>query len=348
MTNTFANSPDVKEIFQCMDFYAKYPHIRLFSGKVVYELHEKVRAFLTKKFNSVEEKQTAHGNFIWNLNKYYSTPFQKEAVALINSNVKELTLSDADKLKYLNYLLSFKNYSRFYDSFFNKLAQVDFSSDAQNLQARHIFYKMKTLLDKKKKNKTEYLQIFSKFQPFLDNYANQSKRVSYKMLGEIAGVYFEAGRQHEYKAVSMKPLVELLQNTAALHENKMPQLFADEFSLTAASKPKIDKKAVISLMSAYCDFVAKHEKNHKPNWNFRHTVTSMFCDIVQNFDYSAADVKNLRKAIGTKYDPNITHTGLYEMGLVIQQAYNNAHPKGVSSRNKTVHPAYKAGHSRWD
>lgn len=343
MENTFVNSPDVKEIFQCMDFYAKYPQIRLFSGKVVYALHEKVRTFFLKNFDTIQKKQTAHSNFLWRLIKYYSTPFQKEAVALVNAHVKELDLDDKNKLGYLNYILSSKVYPLFHDSFFAKLAQVDLSSDTHKLQARHIFLKMKTRLEKKQNDKVAYVALFNKFSPFFSNLAQQSKRVPYKMLGEFAEVYFNASSHHEYKNISPKPLLFLLQNTSALQERLSPQLFEQEFS--SSSQPQIDKQAVTYLLNAYCDYA---EKQDKKTPNLHHAMTAFFCDIVRQYDYSATDVKNLRKLLGKKYTPRAQKSYLYDMGLALQKAYNQTHTRGITSRHKTVQDFYKNSNSRWD
>lgn len=345
MENTFEQSADAQKIFQSMDYYAKYPNFRLFSGKKVYELHEAVRRFLQTNSKSVEYQQNLHGNFIWKMKKYYGTPFQKEAVALINANIRELNLCDKDKLGYLNYLLSTKVYPRFHNSFFQKLAEVDFSKQNTKLQAQHVFYKMKTLLAKKSKNKPEYAEIFQKFEPFLQNLAEQANPVSYKMLGEYAELYFDAAMHSEYKEVSMKPLVALMQHTTAMQAQNMPQLF-DEVKVASAS-PQIDKKAASILLKAYNDFANKHEKQLRSNLSFHHAVTSMFCDVVQNFDYSPNDVKNLRKALGSRYGAGFMQARLYETGLIIQRAYNQSHSRGVSGRNKTIQAAFRDG-GRWD
>lgn len=347
MENMYNSPKLMQEIFQTMDFYAKYPNIRLFTGKKVYSLHENVRALLQQNHNNPDEQQKLHGNFIWNLKKYYRTSFRKEAVALVNSNIKELNLSDKDKINYLNYLLSTSVYPYFHDSVFEKLSQVDFSNSVQKLQAKNVFEKLKTLLTKKQKNKVENMQLFHKFEPFLQNFAQQSQAVSYKMLGEFAEVYFNAGLQSEYREISMQPLVMLMQKTEALQAQKTPQLFEKEFSNQALS-PKIDKKAVTVLLKGYYDFWIKSGKSLHSNSNFHHAVTSMFCDIVQNFDYTATDVKNLRKVLGNHRSFGAQQARLYEMGLLIQRAYNQSHSRGVSSRNKTVHPIFKDKHTRWD
>ena len=336
-----------QNIFQYMDFYAKYPNIRLFTGKKVYVLHEKVREYLQQKTADDEAQKKLHGNFIWKLKKYYGTPFQKEAIGLIHANIKNLNLSDQDKLNYLNYLLSTKVYMRFDLSFFKKLSQTAISTSAQKLQAQHVFYKMKTLLEKKQKNKAEYVEAFQKFEPFLQNFAAQTRAVSYKMLGEFAETYFQAGLQNEYKEISMQPLVELMQHTSALAAAQSPQLFAAEFS-QPDTNPKIDKKAAFVLLKAYHAFAAKNEKTTAGNWNLHHALTTMFCDIVQNFDYSAADVKNLRKALGLKNGSGRHQSRLYEMGLTIQRAYNQSHARGMSTRHKTVQDIFKNTNSRWD
>lgn len=345
MENTFEQSADAQKIFQSMDFYAKYPNFRFFTGKKVYELHEQVRKFLHTKAASADEQQNFHGNFIWKLKKYYGTSFQKEAVALINANIKEFNLSDKDKLGYFNYLLSTKVYPHFYNSFFQKLADVDFAKKENKLQAQHIFHKMKTILVQKRKKKSEYTDLFQKFEPFMQNVAEQSGLVSYKMLGEYAEVYFGAAMYSAYKEVSMKPLLSLMQRTTAMQAKQMPQLF--EHQATSSQQSQIDKKAAYLLLKAYHDFSLQNEKELRANLNYHHAITSMFCDVVQNFDYSANDVKNLRKALGSLHGGGAMQARLYESGLIIQRAYNQSHPRGVSVRNRTVQAAFKDG-GRWD
>lgn len=335
----------MQDIFQTMDFYAKYPNIRLFSGKKVYELHENVRKLLHMNSSEPTYKQAIHGNFIWKLKKYYGTPFQKEAIALINANVKEFNLVDRDKLGYLNYLLSTKVYSRFYSSFFQKLADVDFAKKENKLQAQHIFHKMKTILAQKRKKKSEYTDLFQKFEPFIKNFAEQSGLVSYNMLEDFAELYFVAAMHGEYKEVSMKPLLSLMQHTTAMQAKQMPQLFDNQ--AMNSTLLQIDKKAAYLLLKAYHDFSLQNEKELRANLNYHHAITSMFCDMVQNFDYSANDVKNLRKALGSRHGGGAMQARLYESGLIIQRAYNQSHSRGVSVRNRTVQAALKNG-GRWD
>lgn len=345
MENTFEQSADAQNIFQSMDFYAKYPNFRFFTGKKVYELHEQVRKFLLTRAINAEEQQNFHGNFVWKMKKYYGTSFQKDAVALINANIKEFNFSDKDKLGYFNYLLSTKVYPHFHNSFFQKLADVDFSKKENKLQAQHIFHKMKTILAQKHEKKSEYTDLFQKFEPFMQNVAEQTNPVSYKMLGDYAEVYFDAAMRCEYNEVSMKPLLSLMQHTTAMQAQQMPQLF-DNQTVNSVS-PQIDKKAAYLLLKAYHDFSLQHEKELRANSNFHHAVTSMFCDMVQNFDYSANDVKNLRKALGSRHGGGAMQARLYEAGLIIQRAYNQSHSRGISMRNRTVQAAFKDG-GRWD
>ena len=345
MENMFEHSAEAKKIFQSLDFYAQYPNFRLFTGKKVYALHEDVRRLLGQKFSDVAEQQKFHGNFVWKLKKYYGTAFQKEAVSLINANIKELNLSDKDKLNYLNYLLSTKAYPRFHHSVFQKLADVDFSQKEAKLQSQHILHKMKAILNKK--NKSEYADIFQKFEPFLQNSAEQIRPVSANMLRAYAELYFEAAMRCEYKQISMRPLISMMQHTTAMQAQKMPQLFDEMYSPAASTKPQIDKKAVFSMLKAYHDFAEKNQKALHANLSFHQGMASLFCDIVQHFDYSPNDVKNLRKALGNRHGAGALQARLYETGLTIQRAYNQSHSRGVSLRNKTVQAALKDG-GRWD
>lgn len=336
----------LNKIEQKLNFYAKYPNFRLFSGKKVYELHECVRGFLHTPCENKESTQKFHSNLIWKLKKYYRTPFQKEVVALVNANIKAFDLSDKDKLGYMNYLLSTKVYPRFHDSFFSMLAEVDFSKQENKLWAQRIFHKMKTLLAQKQKKRTEFVDDFQKFEPFMQKMAEQLHPVSYKNLTEFTEVYLNAVMNSEYKGISLKPIIIMMQNTSAMDAKKMPQLFDEQMQVAQA--PAIDKKAVCLLMQSYRDFSIANEKVLRSNLGFHHSITSMFCDIVKNFDYNTNEVKNLRKILGTKHYSGGLHARLYETGLIIQRAYNKSHSQGVTSRHKTVQPIYKSGYSHWD
>ncbi len=336
----------LNKIEQKLDFYAKYPNFRLFSEKKVYELHESVRSFLHTPCENQESTQKFHSNFIWKLKKYYRTPFQKEVVALVNANIKAFDLSDKDKLGYMNYLLSTKVYPHFHDSFFSKLAEVDLSKQENKLWAQYVFHKMKTLLAQKQKKRTEFVGDFQKFEPFLQNMAEQMRPSSYKNLSEFAEVYFSAVMNSEYKGISLKPIIVMMQNTSAMDAKKMPQLF--DAQMPVAQAPAIDKKAVSLLMQSYRNFSIKNEKMLRSNLGFHQSIASMFCDIVKDFDYNANDVKNLRKILGTRHNSGGLYARLYETGLIVQRVYNQSHPQGVTPRHKTVQPMYKAGYSRWD
>ena len=346
MNTLSQNNTLLENVLQKLDFYSKYPHMRLFSGKKVYELHEDVRYLLNKPFENVEDKQKLHGNFLWKIKKFYSTPFRKETIALVNANAKILELNDNDKLNYLNYILSLNGSQDFSQDVFNNFAQISYKDVETQSKAIKVFKKMKILLGKTPKDSVKYENKVRSYYPFIFNLAKNSKNVSQQFVRDVADTLFVVSKNLKYREVSMAPLMFLVQNTAALSIQNVKHLFADE--LPVETKPLIDKKAVENIMADYRNFSLKHDNKGLADMNLYHAITSFACTVVEKFDYTPKDVKSLRQKLGDKHLSGITNSRLYEMGRLIQRAYNRSHPQGMTSRHKTVQPIYKAGYSRWD
>lgn len=349
-----SNQPvSLEEIQNNLDFYSRYTNLRLYKGKDVYRLHEKIRAFINQPFPSKEERQKAHGNLVWMLKKYYSKPFEKEAIALVNSNIAQLDLTDNDKLNYLSYILAIKNYNRFDFAVFHKLSDFSLSDDnsknTKSMQARNVFNKIKRLLETKYKKTDEYQKTAERCYRFLDNYAVQCPQVSHNLINEYCDVLFKMSAKFPFQRIPLRPMKDLLEKTVNLRHNqvRMNNLFAGEDCLNQSAAPQIDKKAVAKVLGNYVNYSLKLEEDKKVDDNLYYSMSSMMCYIVSSYDYKSSEVKDLRSLLGNRIASTTQRSKLYALGRLMQNSFNSARPKSINPRNKTIDPLMAKMNSRW-
>lgn len=326
-----------------LNFFSRYPNFRLYTGKEVFRLREKVESFLLQPFASREEKQKAHGNFIWLMKRYYSTPFQREAIVLQNFNAASLDLTDKDKLNYLNYILTMKNYARFSPLFFSVLSQYNSESDASAEQSRRVFYKMQTLLAKNYKKDENYQQAALRFYPFLCVYAKNCPVVTNKLLDDYVQILFKMSSKFPDRQVSLLPLTILMQRMEDRRRRQfeVKSLFGDEFEPKPPAKPQIDKKAVRSVLAQYVAYSLEVEKKGRFDFRLYDSMTKMLGHIVENYDYRASEVKALRKELGQRYGATRQQVRLYQMGVDFQRRFNQSQP-APRKKSKQLYPLLTA------
>lgn len=324
MTNH--KSISLTQIKTKLDFFSRYPNFRLYTGKEVFRLREQVESYLLQPFPSREEKQKAHGNFLWALKGYYSTPFQQEAIILQNFNVYNLDLTDKDKLNYLNYILSMKNYSRFSSQFFYQLSNYHPDTPAAAEQSCRVFHRVKALLAKNYKKDDNYQLAAKRLYPFLCRYAQNCPRISYKLIDDYADILFKMSGKFPNQLVSLMPLKNLMERMAEQHKNQVTfkSLFGDEPEKD--TKPQIEKQAVRNVLKKYAEYSLQAEQKGKFDANLYNTMTAMLCYIVEEYDYSLADIRGLRKDLGRGNFFSGQRERLYQMGLEAQRKYNHLHP----------------------
>lgn len=314
------------EIKAKLDFFSRYPDFRLYTGKEVFRLREKVDAYLRQPFSFREEKQKAHGNLLWLLKNYYSTPFQQEAITLQNFNANILDLTDKDKLNYLNYILTMKNYARFSPQFFYQLSNYHPDTPAAAEQSCRVFHRVKALLAKNYKKDDNYQLAAKRLYPFLCRYAQNCPRISYKLIDDYADILFKMSGKFPNQLVSLMPLKELMERLAEQRRKQaeVKSLFGDE--VEKEHKPQIDRKAVRNVLNRYIDYSLQEEQKGKFDANLHNTMTAMLRYIVEEYDYSLADIRGLRKDLGRGNFFSGQRERLYQMGLEAQRKYNHLHP----------------------
>lgn len=319
------------EIQRKLDFFSKYPNNLLYQGKEVFGLCEQVDSYLSQPFASREEKQKAHGNFVWMLKNYYSTPFQQEAIALQNMNVASLDLTDKDKLNYLNYILTMKNYTRFSPRFFNMLSKYNPESDASSQQSGRVFYRIQALLAKNYKKDENYQQAALRFYPFLCSYAQNCPQITYKLIDNYADMLFRMSSKFskQQQRVSLMPLKDLMERMAEQRRKRSEtkSLFGDEFEPEQPAKPQIDKTAVRNVLTKYAEYSLQAEQKGKFDAILYSSMKNMLCFIVENYDYSAADIRALRRDLGRDSGVANQRGRLYKLGLEAQRKYSQLHPE---------------------
>ena len=333
----------LEEIQNNLNFFSRYPYFQLYTGKEVFRLREKVESYLRQPFASREEKQKAHGNFIWLLKNYYSTPFQKEAIVLQNFNEEVLDLTDKDKLNYLSYILTMKNYPRFSPRFFSMLSRYNPESEASAEQSRRVFYKMQALLAKNYKKDENYQQAALRFYPFLCIYAKNCPVVSYELIDDYAQMLFKMSSKFPNRQVSLLPLTDLMQRMEEQRSKRfeVKSLFGDEFEPERPAKPQIDKKAVRNVLLQYAAYSLEAEKKGKFDSYLYSSMTKMLGYVVENFDYKASEIRALRKELGQRHGATWQQKRLYQMGLDFQRRFNQSQPIPMK-KTKQLYPPMTA------
>lgn len=334
---------DLNEIQRKLRYYSRHENLRLYGGEEACVMYGDVCNYLSQPFSSLEDKQKAHGNFIWAVKTSLPTCFQKEAVALINVNIKQLDLSDKDKLNFLNYVLSMKNYSRFSEETYKTLSQFEIGDKSQEsdnynaIQSRNIFYKIKTLLDSKYKKTEEFQLLARRVYPFLECYARKCPQVSHQLVEEYAETLFKISSKFPLIHVSIMPLKNMMERTVNLKHNqvKMNNLFGYEEPKT---KPQIDKRMMLKVLEMYKKYVLDLEKKEKEDNILYLSVTAMTCYIVKNYDYNSGDIVALRDVFGGPWGSTVQGRKLYTIGQRAQKAYKDGLPRKFDARNKTIDP----------
>lgn len=341
------NQPvSLEDLQKNLNYFSKYTNRRLFAGKEVYKLHENVRSYLEQPFADRDAKQKAHGNFIWALKKYFPTSFQKEAIILLDVNVKQLDLSDKDKINYLNYMLSMKNYNRFSVPSFQFFSDFAIDNDYMALQGRNVFHKMREILAAKYKKTDEYQQSAKRFYRFFDNYSKKCPQVTHLLVEEYTETLFKMSSKFPFEHIPLLPLKNLMERTVNLQHNqvRMQDMFGDE---PENGKPQIDKKAVLNVLKSYVDYSLSREKENKNDGILYNSVTSMMCYFVKNYDYKPPEVRALRNELGGTTTSFSHRKRLYDMGRIILGVYNQEQPRKMDPRSKTIDPLLAAQKGRF-
>lgn len=328
----------LKEIQSNLNFFSRYPDFLLYTGKEVFRLRDKVEAYLTQPYPSREEKQKAHGNLIWLLKNYYSTPFQQEAITFLNRNVSHLDLTDKDKLNYLNYILTMKNYTRFSPQFFSLLSHYSPGSEASAEQGNRAFHRMKILLAKNYKKDDNYQEAAVRFYPFLCVYAKNCPRVTNQLIDDYTQLLFKMSAKFPWKRVSLMPLKDLLDvmTEQSMRRMRMESLFGDEFEPKPSLKPQMHKTAVQRVLTNYISYGTEALKKKRFDHVLHISMTSMLGHIVENYDYNDSDIRALRKVLGRKNSLEYTQKRFYDMGLEIQHRFNKSRPAPRKKLPKSV------------
>lgn len=319
---TEENSLD--NLLKNIGYYAKYYYKGLYQGKKIYQLHEKMQSFLVQKFSTPVEQKKAHVNLLWKLKKFYFSPFQKEAISLVNNNAAYFQLTDKDKLTYLNFLLSTKIYSQFSEKFYQNLSLFDLTDKVKQNQALDIWNKMRECVEKKQKNPDENKKIIQLFFPFIKNLSEKISCASYKLIGDYTEFFFKTSERFPEYYISLHPLYLLTTKTHSALAQKSPRLFEDNIQ---SSSKHIDYLAVINIAKAYRAYVLNHAKKRKVNHNLDYAMEQFLTYVVKNHDYRPRDVKNLTSALGEKYEQ---HPNLIALKKNISKVYNQHRYKNMS------------------
>lgn len=369
MTDLEKERVNLQDIERKLNFYSNFENLRQFEGKAVYRLHEQVRGYISQPYPSEEARQKAHGNLLWMFkNYYYRNCFQKEVISLVNANTDKLDLSEKDKINYLSYILSMKNYQRFSVKTFQHLGNFNCSTEAGAAKGRHIFNLMCEHLQNQSNKPEEYKKSAERFYSFFSKFADEVPQVTHKLVEEYTDTLFDMSAKFPFKTIPLWPLKKLAERTVNLRLNqaKMNSLFGDEPQ--QQTKPPVDKKAIKAILKKYVDFslseenknnarlkrIAEARRKGKPlkydnsetvrslylgYANLYHSVANMMCYMVQNYDYTPADVRELREILGSQRVGSSSHRSrLYDMGKSIHKAFKTVQPRTFNPRNKTIDP----------
>lgn len=329
------------EIQQTMSYYSNYRYFKLYTEGKVFRLHEDVRSYLEQPYPNREEKQKAHGNFIWGVKKCFRTVFQKDAIALINANAKNLDLNDKDKVNFLNYVLNMPKLTRFSEASFRMLTDFSLEGEYMDREGRNVLTKMRKILDDKYSQPEDYLASAKRFYPYMDKYARECSQVSHNLVCDYAETLFQISSRSTYNRVSLAPLKNLMERTINLKHNqvKMNHLFGE---LDIPTKPAIDKKAVLKVIDVYAKHAQEMENKKANDTILYHSMSSMLCYIVQNYDYKPADIKAMRQGLTERRGSANQRRLLYDMGRIVQKAFKEVQPRKFNPRNKTVDPLMRS------
>lgn len=338
------NKSELETIQWQLEYYAKHTKHRLFGEKEAEELMNRITTYLNHPYYTPEQKKSASASILWSVKKHIPTPFQKDAINIINTINPRLSLDTKDKENFLNFMVSSRCSQRFSNQsyvFFSDYEIKDGYDKAQNAQ---IFYKVAKSLEQRKLPDEEYQKRALNYLAFLHNYAKQAPVVNQEMVEKYTHIFFKMADRFPVGTVPFAPYLDLFTRTERLKhiDVKMKNMFGEE----KADKPKIDKKAVNSVVAMYKNKVLGTDIRQFDS-RLHQKMTKMLGYLVQNYDYSPKDVTEIQKLVSGNGYSSPQQAELNNLGKSVLKAYKVANPPKKTAR-KPLRPFTAMNTRHWE
>ena len=311
-----------------------YPYDDIVERRVVNQIDEYLLSFGEK------ERAEVNGHFLWKYKEYFSQPFAKHAVNLLEKHITSYPLSDANKIKFLEYLFKYQDETgngilfQFDDRVLYKL--VDFDPN-NNLEATNrIYYKALAALSGRKHKNDEKIRLLYGMSKI---FAKNIKKVSSEAAVNYAGIYFRMAERTDKRLDA-----SILERLAV----KTP--YALERAGMCGDKEVLDKKVIKEIFKAYVGY-ANRQKDF--NQNLGMEMAALAQNLFAGYGYTVKEAKDLTDILhfkdkdenGKKIRENMVNKALDSMASALDKYIDNATPmqrsllKDVDKENPRINHA---------
>ena len=251
-----------------------YPYDDIVERRMVNQIDEYLLSFGEK------ERAEVNGHFLWKYKEYFSQPFAKHAVNLLEKHITSYPLSDANKIKFLEYLFKYQDETgngilfQFDDRVLYKLADFDPNN---NLEATNRLYnKALGFFDTKKRKSDEKIKLlYGISKTFIRNI----KKISPEAVVNYAEIYFNMADRTNKKL-----------DAAILERLAVKTPYALERKEICGDEEVLDKKVIKEIFEAY----AKHVNNQKDfNNNLGAEMADWAKGLFSQHGYTLKEAKDL-------------------------------------------------------
>lgn len=332
---------EYEDISRKLAHYSQYNYQKLYGESEARVLSGQISSYVDRPSYSEEEKKQASSQILWKLREYIPTPFQRDALSLLDCVHKQLKLDDRNKEDFLNFMVSSKSHQRFSTSCYRFFSNYKIETDYDKLQNEKILYKIEKHLSNKKLDNDAYKKKALKFLPFMQNYAKECPKVNNTLIDTYSRIFLQMSTRFDIGEISFMPYLDLLTRTESLKQNnvQMGNLFGEE----KISKPQIDKKAVSRILGHYADWTLSRQDKYPFNMSLHNKMMNMMSHIIINYDYKFQDASALNKQINRPDDGH----HLQGLGKAIMETYKST-VETPRAKMKPLRPFTATKQNHWE
>lgn len=339
-----------EELMQKIDYCIVYYRQLSRKDEFQYKIHNRITGMMdeyVRMASTKEEQELSAGRLLWKLKKYFYSGFNKNNGKLIDHVVGQYSLTDRDKVNFVNLLMSNHLYRYVSEKSFEKLSAIKQSDEYVTKQTRDVLGKVMRSLNSQAKPGEQYTQKARKLLRFMYHYGNEVQTTDRETVLSYAQTMFHVSNQlsahnretHNYEnpeKVSLVPLAKMLTKTRSLRESTA--VTGNLFGEKAEQKPKFDVGALHGVLKAYQQNVLKNNDINYFDGTLKLSMEQMTGFFMANFDVRPKEAEYLSSSITDKFPRTIQQRHLNDLGEKMHQTFKKAHPRKPAPRKSKLTP----------
>ncbi len=334
----------MRKIEYCIVYYRQLSR----KDEFQYRIHNRITAMMDEYVRMVstkEEQELSAGRLLWKLKKYFYSGFNKNNGKLIDHVVGQYSLTDRDKVNFVNLLMSNRLYRYVSEKSFEKLSAIKHSSEYVTKQTRDVLGEVMRLLNLQAKPGEQYTKKARKLLRFMYHYGNEVQTTDRETVLSYAQNMFHVSNQlsahnretrnyENPEKVSLVPLARMLTKTRNLRESTavMGNLFGEK----TERKLKFDIGALHGVLMAYQQNTLKNNDFNYFDITLKVSMEQMTGFFMANFDICPKEAEYLSSSITDKFPRTNQQRHLNDLGKKMYQAFKKAHPRKPAPRKSKL------------